>query len=203
MWELARLAALLRRALTETAPLWPEIRTAFAWVHRAASLLKHGAAQDVLEVRRDYRYLLAEMLRERQPRGDLAPAITHFVKVTRSYWRGLFSCYQVPNLPHTNNDLEQLFGAARYHERRASGRKGAAPGLVVRGAVRILAALATRKRCYTAAELRPADLRVWRTLRAELEHRHEARRQQLRFRRDPDRYLAELERTLLHPSLPP
>ncbi len=66
------------------------------------------------------------------------------MKVSQSYWPGLFACYVYPELPRTNNDLEHLFGSHRYHERRASGRKVASPGLVVSGAVRVLAGLATR-----------------------------------------------------------
>jgi hypothetical protein len=68
------------------------------------------------------------------------------VKVTRSYWPGLFHCYAVAELPRTNNALEQFFGRHRYHERRASGRKGASPALVLRGAARLVAATATRQR---------------------------------------------------------
>lgn len=143
------------------------------------------------------------MLHGKAELGALATGIDHFVKVTRSYWRGLFHCYKVGDLPRTNNDLEQAFGSVRYYERRASGRKGAAPGLVTRGAARIIAALATRRRRYGPAELRPRNLDAWRQLRGQLEARGEARRRQLRFRRDPARYLADLEARLRHPSLPP
>lgn len=38
-----------------------------------------------------------------------------------------------------NNDLEHFFGAARYHERRTTGRRNASPGL----AVRLVAAMVT------------------------------------------------------------
>ena len=86
------------------------------------------------------------MRRERDALGALAPAVDHFLKVTASYWPGLFHCYDVPDLPRTNNDLEQCFGSARYHERRATGRGGLAGGLVVRGAVRLVAAVAARSR---------------------------------------------------------
>jgi len=134
--------------------------------------------------------------------GALAPAIDHFLKVTASYWNGLFHCYDVPELPRTNNDLEQAFGAVRYHERRASGRKGAAPGLVVRGAVRVVAALATRLRWFTAADLQPGSVQRWRALRQQVQHRQAARRAQLRFRRTPHAYLALLEEQALKLTLP-
>jgi hypothetical protein len=143
------------------------------------------------------------MHRERATVGALAPAIAHFHTVTKSYWPGLFQCYQVADLPRTNNDLEHFFGSARHHERRVSGRKVATSTLVVRGAVRLVAAVATRLKPPTPTHLRPTDLTAWRTLRADLEYRHEARRAQLRFRRDPTAYLAQIEATLLQASLPP
>jgi hypothetical protein len=135
--------------------------------------------------------------------GTLAPAIAHFRTVTKSYWPGLFHCYQVADLPRTNNDLEQFFGSARQHERRVSGRKVATPTLVIRGAVRLVAAVATRLKPPTPTQLRPTDITAWQTLRADREYRHEARRAQLRCRRDPSAYLAQVEATLLQASLPP
>jgi hypothetical protein len=49
----------------------------------------------------------------------------------------------------------------------------------------------------------PTDLTRWRTLRSELNHRHEARRLQYRFRKSPERYLADLEEKLSKERLPP
>lgn len=178
------------------------MRLAYGWVHRAAHLLAHAAGQDLFALRRAYRSLLQEMSCQRSELGPLAPAIAHFLKVTHSYWPGLFACYTVPDLPRTNNDLEQFFGSARYQERRASGRK-TAPGLVVRGAVRLLAAVATRQQQFTAEQLCPVHLAAWRQLRCELDQRQETRRAQLRFRKDPTTYLAQAEALLLQQTLPP
>jgi len=109
----------------------------------------------------------------------------------------------VADLPRTNNDLEQLFGSIRHHERRATGRKVAGPSLVVREAARLPAALATRLKPFTASDLVPRDLEQWRALRAMLAQRHEPRVWGYRFRRDPDKYLAALEKQALKLSLPP
>lgn len=139
----------------------------------------------------------------REALGDLAPAVDQFLKVTASYSPGLFHCYDIEGLPRTNNDLEQFFGAARHAERRATGRKAASPALVVRGSVRVVAAAATPADGFGAEDLRPSDLARWRELRDALAYRHETRRAQLRFRRDPEAYLAAPEDQLLKPVLPP
>lgn len=182
--------------------MWPSIRQAYEWVHQAAHLLTNEAGYDVLVLRSKYRGLLAEMQRRSAELGQLAGVVQQFRKVTSSYWPGLFYCYEQPQLPRTNNDLEHCFGSVRYHERRASGRKVAAPALVVRGKVRLVASVVTRTQRVSAEELRPPDLGAWRTLRRELEYRQEARRRQLRFRRDPQTYLSQLEELLLMDSLP-
>jgi hypothetical protein len=189
---------LLERGLTATADLWPPVRVAFGWVHRVAHLLdledaSRGAVQGYVAG------LLGAMARHRQRAGPLADAVDHFVKVTRSYWPGLFWCYDRDDLPRTNNALEQQFGSHRYHERRATGRKRASPGLVLRGSVRLVAAVATRQRAYTAKDLAGTDRAAWQQCRRHLEERRQRRVQRWRFRRDPKAYLHRLEE-LLHQS---
>ena len=200
--ELGRLQRLLDRGLTATADHWPAIRTAYGWVHQAAHLLANHDDRPGDAVRAAYQTLLDAMTAGRDTLGTLAPAVDQFQKVTASYWPGLFHCYDVPDLPRTNNELEQYFGSARYHERRASGRKGASPGLVVRGAVRVVAAVASRDQRFDEVTLRPTDLAAWQALRQRLARRQAARCAQRRFRRDPDGYLAALEEALLRVGLP-
>ena len=158
-------------------------------------------------MRAAYAALLAELRRRREEAGSLAPAIDHFLRVTDSYAPGLFHCYTVDGLPPTDNDLEHVFGTARHQERRTTGRKSASPALVVRGAVRVIATVVAQQRARPCgeADLRlrgQADLARWRQVRQELTYRHEARRAQLRFRRQPDAYLAALEDRLLQSGLP-
>jgi len=143
-------------------------------------------------------------MRRTIPRGGkLQGAIRHFLKATQSYGPGLFHCYDVPDLPRTNNSLEQLFGSTRHHERRCTGRKAASPSLVLRGSVRIVAGLGPRPRRWEGYELAPTNVSTWRTLRAGLEQRRSARSLRYRFRRDPATYLAQLEALLLKQALPP
>lgn len=165
-------------------------------------MLANEGGRRIEELRRDYRRLLSEMSGRKEEAGVLSGAVSLFLKVTKSYWKGLFRCYRFPDIPRTNNDLEHHFGSVRYGERRASGRKGASPAMVVRGSVRVVAAVVTPPEGFAAADIRPEDLKRWRELRASLERRRETRRAQLRFRRDPDAYLGRLEEQLLKQALP-
>jgi hypothetical protein len=191
------------KGLEATADLWPDVRIAFGWVHRAAVVLRNTKGLDARGVRRCYRGLIGAIARHRGSCGRLQEAFTHFRKVTRSYWPGLFRCYDVAELPRTNNELEQFFGSYRYHERRASGRKVACPGTVVRGSVRLTAAAATRWRSIEVADLVPTDVQAWRALRGTLERRRAIRTLGRRFRRDPASYLRSLEESLIKQDLPP
>jgi hypothetical protein len=57
--------------------------------------------------------------------------------VTASYGPLIFTCYDVPDLPRTHNDLEQMFGGLRHQLRRATGQKNAPASWVVCGATRL------------------------------------------------------------------
>ena len=181
------------------------MRFGFGYVKQVARLLGRGDLSGE-EVKRRLRALLGRMAAEAgraEQRGqqELADELRHFVKVSASYEAGLFHCYDVKDLPRTNNDLEHVFGSVRYHERRASGRKVASPGLVVRGSVRLVAAVATRRGEVSGKDLAPADVEAWRRLRQGLEKRQEGRRRQRRFRRNADAYLRDLEKKALQSGL--
>src|SRR5512135_2293692 len=202
---LKRLQHLLRRGLEETAALWPPVREAFKWVKRVSRLLKNPEELPAKTLRRHLVQLLVRM--RRAAATTAVPAVKanleHFLKVSKSYWPGLFRCYESSDLPRTNNDLEHTFGSHRYHERRASGRRRASPGLVVMGSARLISSVATRLRPDEGLLLPAGYVEDWQELRAGLEQRRESRRKQRRFRHDPLGYLAELEQRCLQLSLPP
>ena len=187
--ERRRLKCLLARGLLDTADVWPAVRVGYRWVHQAAHILSNQGQHEVVTVQRRRGGLLGAMTRHQAAAGTLAPALEHFRKVTRSYWPGLFACYAVPDLPRTNNDLEQFFGTYRY--------------LVLNGSVCVIAAAATRLHTYSAAELAPENVSAWRELRQARETRRQQRTLRRRFRRDSVSYLAKLETNLLQLILPP
>lgn len=171
---------------------------AFGWVHRAAHILGQvelgGAA-----VRSQLSGLPGAMTRHRGSVGDLSGAVDPFVKVSRSYWPGLFACYDAPGRPRTDNDLERAFGSHRYHERRATGRKPVA-GAAGRGQAGGRAGDPVPR--GHRGRLANANRVAWKRLRAELETRRERRVERRRFRRDPDGYLKALENKLIQSRLP-
>jgi hypothetical protein len=191
------LQQLLIKGLKATASLWPPLQSAYGLVHQAAEILTNPQQDSGAQVRQRYLAFVAQMQAQKANMGSLDEAIEHFCHITDNFAAGLFHCYDIKGLPRTNNELEHCFGVARVHERRATGRRGAIPGVVVRGSVRVIAAVVTRQQIFTATELRPNDYQRWRDLRAQLQQCEETRRRQFRFRKDPAAYLAALEAQLL------
>jgi hypothetical protein len=173
-------------------------------VHQAAAILANPEYGNGQLVRARLQEWLVSIQEQKAQLGPLvAKAIEHLVRTTRSFAPGLFHCYTVPDLPATNNDLEQCFGSVRYHERRTTGRKAVVPAVVVRGSVRLVATVASKTRLFSAQDLRPRDPHQWQQLRQQLNSREQTRCQQRRFRKDSAGYLAHLEARLLSSEAAP
>jgi len=192
-----QLQHLLDKGLKTTAALWPPLQSAYRLVHQAAEILANQQQHTGTQVRERYLAFVGQMQKQKVDMEPLDEAIEHFCHITDNFAAGLFHCYDVEGLPRTNNDLEHCFGVARVHERRATGRRGAIPGVVVRGSVRVITAVVTKEQTFSAEELRPSDYQRWHELRVQVQQCEETRRQQFRFRKNPLAYLAALEAQLL------
>src|SRR5258708_12908199 len=110
--------------------MWPAIEKAYGFVDQAAHLLAKHEEESGQAVRKRYQALLGTIREQQASLGSLSDAISTFLKVTESYWPGLFHCYDVADLPRTDNDLEHCFGSVRYAERRPPGPPHAIPRFV-------------------------------------------------------------------------
>ena len=115
-----------------TTRLWEPLRTAAGWIKHVAEVLANPTRADGATVAAALHGVLADILTH-QADPELGAWATHVYRVTYTYWSGLFHCYDDPRIPRTNNDLEQYFGRARHHERRATGRKRQPAAVAVRG----------------------------------------------------------------------
>jgi hypothetical protein len=195
--SLKLLQQLLTKGMKATASLWPPLQSAYKLVHQAVQILANQEQHTGTAIRERYLAFVRQMQEQKADVEPLGEAIEHFCHITNNFAAGLFQCYDVEGLPRTNNDLEHCFGVARVHERRATGRRGAIPGVVVRGSVRVITAVVTKEQSFSAEELRPSNYQRWRELRVQLHRCEETRRRQFRFRKDPAAYLAALETQLL------
>lgn len=80
-----------------------------------------------------YLHQLAARLPQQADPFDQA-VIAHIVKIFRSFWWGLFICYDVDGLPRTNNDLERFMRFLKSTQRRISGRNNVHDAIIRYGA---------------------------------------------------------------------
>ena len=102
----------------------------------------------------------------------------HLDTVSRSYWPGLFHCYDVPGLPRTNNELESHFRETRRRLLRTTGQQGQTQRTLQRqGAWELLSHPPTEAQLQEALRQTPAeDL-------AQEQQRFAAHRQRFRLQR--------------------
>ena len=124
--RLAQLYQGLQSALSPFAQTYQEVRQGAAWLRDIAYILEPAATHAVRgeQVAGQLRGYLDTVLR----RPDVTPTLyafgRHLDKVSRSYWPGLFHCYDVPGLPRTNNELESHFRDTGRRLLRTTGQKG-------------------------------------------------------------------------------
>ena len=90
---LVKLKGILERALRETASAWPELSQAYQWIHQGAQILENEAELTQSQVEQSFQEWMESMSAQKTKVGSLAEGIEHFLKITRSYWPGLFHCY--------------------------------------------------------------------------------------------------------------
>jgi hypothetical protein len=196
------LKRILTKGLNHNVSHWSELSLAQSWIQQAVTILDNEEQLPLSWVQQRFGAWMIFMSDHKEQLGSLVDSIPYLLKITRSYWSGLFHCYQIDNLPKTNNDLEQVFGSFRHHTRRTTGRKKAPTSILIRGESRLIAAVVTRIKTFTAKDLASVDLVSWRYQRSHLEQLRQKRLQQRRFRRDPKNYLLELEAKLIQSILP-
>jgi len=201
--QLLKLETLITRGLLKMSESWESIEKAYQWVNNIAEILDNELEKDSESVKQEFQLVISSMCEQFEEEGELKEWIEHFVKVTRSYEDGLFHCYDIKELPRTNNDLEQTFGSFRHHQRRCTGQKKSPPSTVIRGSCRLIAAIGTKLRTFTGLELAKVKPDEWKRKRLELQTVNYSRLQQRRFRQNPDAYLESLENELLQLILPP
>ena len=124
--RLVQLSQGLQAALSPFAAPYQALQQGMAWLRDIASSLEPAGPQpctgeQVAKQRRGYRDTL-------RPQPALAPTLgefgPHLDTVSRSYWPGLFHCYDVPGLPRTHNESESWFRDTSRYLLRTTGQKG-------------------------------------------------------------------------------
>lgn len=124
--RLAQLYQGLQAALTPVAETYHALHQGAAWLRDIAYILEPcpTPAMSAAQVAGPLRCYLDTV----RQWPDVTPTLytfgRHLDTVSQSYWPGLFHCYEVPDLPRTNNALESHFRETRRRLLRITGQKG-------------------------------------------------------------------------------
>jgi hypothetical protein len=158
--RLAQLYQGLRSALSPFAETYHALHQGAAWLRDIAYILEpvttHPlSAESVAEQLRSY---LNTVQRQPKVTPTLETFGRHLDTVSRSYWPGLFHCYEVPGLPRTNNELESHFRETRRRLLRTTGQQGQTQRTLQRqGAWELLSHPLTEARLREAFSQTPSE----------------------------------------------
>jgi hypothetical protein len=124
--RLAQLVHGLQAALSPFAQTYEELQQGAAWLRDIAYILEPTPAcpLSAAQVAGQLRGYLDTVRRWPETTPTLYQFGLHLDTVSRSYWPGLFHCYDVPGLPRTNNALESHFRDTRRRVLSTTGQKG-------------------------------------------------------------------------------
>jgi hypothetical protein len=160
--RLAQLYQGLQSALTPMAEPYHALHQGAAWLRDIAYILEPCPTQSLsaAQVAGQLRGYLDTVVRWPDVTPTLSAFGRHLDTVSRSYWPGLFHCYDVPGLPRTNNALESHFRETRRRLLRITGQKGLTQRTLQRqGAWELLPRPSTEAQLLeTVGQTPPADL---------------------------------------------
>lgn len=153
---------------------------------------KLGHPRTAQQVKQEVTKFLERLTREATERSDEAAIVAHIVKAVRHRWWGLFTCYRIPNVPSSNNDLETFFKDLKHHQRRITGRKAVREFILRYGPV---AAFIDYAESFDGLLARLRQVRFEDFVHARQAHQKvETRLKMLhRFRHHPDEFYRDLE----------
>ncbi len=173
-----------------------DLREAHTWLRRIAACLRYPPAHftpDPALTSERVQQEMEELLRSFQPDLKRKPAQAALYGVWQRIWEDygsdLLPCYDVPGLPPDNLRLEALFGRARRHQRRISGRKSTRE-LRDFGQYQVLFLAESEEELLE--QIRQVPLEKYRENRRQLEKAEAPRRLLQRLHRDPLRTMRAL-----------
>jgi hypothetical protein len=122
----AHLSQGLRTALLPFADEYRDLLQGASWLQKINTILEPADASPTTgeQVAQQLRAYLDDLLDLANLPSSLLAFRRHLDKVSTSYWSGLFHCYDLAELPRTNNDLEGYFRDIQRRLLRTTGQKG-------------------------------------------------------------------------------
>lgn len=110
----------ITRRIHEFSEIYKKVKEGYSLIWKIAKILsRDGNSKKIAQTLGGFLGYLSKLTHSEQI-GEVAK---HIIKWTHIFWKGLFTCYDNPILPKTNNDLEQRINRTKRTPRKISGRK--------------------------------------------------------------------------------
>lgn len=121
------------------------------------------------------------------------PMLKNLKSYTNGFWEGLFTCYDYPHLPRTNNDHERYFRHTKTRHRRMTGLRSWNEYILRCGEYVVFVDDALHQEDIEQ-RLQSVTYETFRAERKQWEDRLTGTTKRRRFRRNPDKYLTDVEK---------
>jgi Transposase, Mutator family len=158
--RVAQLVQGLQSALSPFAQTFQALQQGAAWLRDIAYILEAVPSRPMSaeHIAGQLRGYLDTVRRWPNVTPTLDQFALHLDTVSRSYWPGLFHCYDVPGLPRTNNHLESHFRDTSRRLLQTTGQKGLTQRTLQRqGAWELLPRPSTEAKIRDALSQTPAE----------------------------------------------
>lgn len=122
--QLAQVVRGLQAAVAPLASRVAEVQVGADWLARITTVLSATAPAPTAAAVAEQLQTCLDQLDHEPVAPDLLAFRQHVQKVSRSYWPGLFHCYDHPDIPRTNNGMESHFRDTQRRILRTTGQKG-------------------------------------------------------------------------------
>jgi hypothetical protein len=190
------------QTLTRRRHLWDDtyqrIRRRQEWVLGLSDILdvprtsQGWYTQAGVEVAQEVELFLDGLTALKDEYPDDASFIDHILRRTEAWTPGLFSCYEQPAIPRTNNNLEQYNGTLKHQQRRITGRKTTADYITRHGPY-VIFFDPNETGEQVLARFRQVSTAEFRKERDRFVAAQACQRRIRSFRRDADRFLQRAE----------
>ena len=120
------------------------------------------------------------------------PFVDNLKKYSQGFWKGLFTCYDHPLIPRTNNDLELFIKGIKRKHRRITGLRHWNRYILRHGELIVFVENAINDP-HVMSRLQSVSYEDYRKEWECWYNRIQEHRKQLRFRKNPQSYLQQLE----------
>jgi hypothetical protein len=162
-----------------------------AVVSHVAKILDPALDQTNETVRFHMEHLLKWMQQSYISPGDEL-LVNNVLAYTKGFWDGLFTCYDAPHVPRTNNDHERFFRQTKTKHRRMTGRRSW-NDYILRSGEFVVFVDDALKQPDLIERLRKVDYSAFNQERSRWNERLLEGTKRRRFRKNPESYLQNIE----------